>query len=264
MTEQTITTSIDPRGVARITLNRPELHNAFNTEMINEVCDAMGRLVSSAEVRVIVITGAGSSFSAGADLNMMRRMADYSPAENKSDARRLAHMMDAIYHSPKPTVAFVNGPALGGGLGIIAACDIAIGAETAFFALSEVRLGLIPAVISPFVIEAIGARRARRLFLTGERFSAARALEIGLLHEVAPADDLDAALERCLNNLLTCSPAAKFEAKELIRTVAGRHIDEHLLDDMATRIARIRASDEGKEGVSAFLEKRKPSWVKDT
>ncbi|MFQ5564059.1 MAG: enoyl-CoA hydratase-related protein, partial [Parvularculaceae bacterium] len=182
MTEPLLITTIDSRGVARLTMNRPEIRNAFNQALIGQICDAIGRLNADANVRVIVLTGAGSAFSAGADLHMMRAVADYSPMENKDDARRLAHMLHAIYCASKPTVALVNGPAMGGGLGLIAACDIAIAAEEAFFALTEARIGLIPAVISPFVMQAIGARQARRYFLTGERFDAVRAKELGLVH----------------------------------------------------------------------------------
>ncbi|GJL94837.1 MAG: methylglutaconyl-CoA hydratase [Hyphococcus sp.] len=263
MSEQLLITTIDHRGVARLTMNRPELRNAFNEDVVNQICDTMGRLGNDPNVRVIVLTGAGKAFSAGADLNMMRRVAEYSSAENKDDARRLAHMLSSIYYAPKPTVALVNGPAMGGGLGLIAACDIAVGAEEAFFALSEVRVGLIPAVISPFVIQAIGARQAQRYFLSGERFDAATAASIGLLHETAPAAELDRAFEAIVDNLLTCGPIATREAKELIRSVAGRSIDDGVMKDTAERIARLRASDEGKEGVTAFLEKRKPNWIKD-
>ncbi len=260
MTEQVLITTIDSRGVARLTLNRPDVRNAFNEEMIHQICDAVGRFNNDPNVRAVVMTGAGGAFSAGADLNMMQQAASYSPAENKDDARRLAHMLQAIYHSPKPTVALVNGPAMGGGLGLVAACDIAIGAEEAFFALTEVRLGLIPAVISPFVVHAIGMRQARRYFLTGERFDAGAAEAMGLLHMRAPAADLGDALEAVLANLLKGAPEAQFEAKELIRRVKYEHINENLLNDVAERIARRRASAEGKEGVAAFLEKRSPAW----
>ena len=263
MTEQPLLTTIDAQGVARLTMNRPDLRNAFNTQLINEICETIGRFHSDPNVRAIVITGAGKAFSAGADLNMMKEVAGFSPAENKDDARRLAHMLYAIYACPKPTIALVNGPAMGGGLGIIAACDIAIGAEDAFFALSEVRLGLIPAVISPFVIEAIGARQARRYFVSGERFKADAAREIGLLHMIKPASELDAALETMITELLTCGPDAQKEAKELIRAVAHQPVNDRILDDTAGRIAKQRASEEGKEGISAFLEKRKPNWASE-
>jgi len=256
-----IITSIDQRGVARVTLNRPDLRNAFNEEMIGQICDIMGQLSSNEAVRAIVITGAGKAFSAGADLNMMSRVADYSSAENKDDARRLAHMLEAIYNCPKTTIALVNGPAMGGGLGLIAACDIAIAVEDTFFALSEVRVGLVPAVISPFVIEAMGVRQARRYFLTGERFSSTIAREIGLVHKVAMAANLDGALEETLETLLAGAPIAQGKAKTLIRKVAYKTIGKQTREDTAALIAEMRASDEGKEGVTAFLEKRKPAWV---
>jgi len=260
MEQNVLITTIDSDGVARLTMNRPDVRNAFNEDIVNEICDTMGQLNIDPNVRIIVLTGAGKAFSAGADLNMMRRAADYSSAENKDDARRLAHMLISIYDSPKPTIALVNGPAMGGGLGLIAACDIAIGAEETFFALSEVRIGLIPAVISPFVIQAIGSRQARRLFLTGERFTAEQAKTIGLLHETAPLAGLDKAFDEVIDGLRQCGPAAMREAKALIRAVSGRSIDEGVLKDTAGRIANIRASAEGKEGVTAFLEKRKPVW----
>lgn len=261
MTENVLITTIDKRGVARLTMNRPDIRNAFNEKLIGDICDTMGRLNSDANVRAIVLTGAGKAFSAGADLNMMKRAAGYSAAENKDDARRLAHMLSSIYHSPKPVVALVNGPAMGGGLGLVAACDIAIGADTAFFALSETRLGLIPAVISPFVIQAITVRRARRYFLTGERFDAATAADIGLLHKVVPADTLNDEMEAMLDELLCCGPGAQGLAKDLIRRVAYRPLGDAVMEETAGMIAKTRASDEGKEGIAAFLEKRKPNWI---
>ena len=261
MKDQVLLTTIDNNGVARLTMNRPDVRNAFNEEVVNEICDIVGQLNADANVRAIVLTGAGKAFSAGADLNMMQRAAEYSSAENKDDARRLAHMLSSIYDSPKPTVALVNGPAMGGGIGLIAACDIAIGAEEAFFALSEVRIGLIPAVISPFVIQAIGPRQARRFFITGERFDAKTANQIGLLHETAPHAGLDDVLNTFLESLLACGPSAISETKALIRAVSGRTIDKGVMKDTADRIARLRASDEGKEGISSFLEKRKPNWL---
>lgn len=260
MSEQVLITTIDSRGVARLTMNRPDLRNAFNEELISSICDALGRLQKDANVRVIVLTGAGKAFSAGADLSMMKRVAEMSAAQNQDDARRMAHMLHALYTSPKPVVALVNGPAMGGGVGLVAASDIAIGAEDAFFALSEVRLGLIPAVISPFVVEAIGVRAARRYFVTGERFDAATARELGLLHIVA--NDIETELDKLLDSLLACGPVAQNEAKDLIRAVANQKITDKIMDDTAGRIARLRASPEGREGVTAFLEKRKPNWIR--
>ena len=263
MTDQVLITTIDSRGVARLTMNRPDIRNAFNEQLVGDICETMGRLNADANVRAIVMTGAGKAFSAGADLNMMKRAAGYSAAENKDDARRLAHMLSSIYHAPKPTIALVNGPAMGGGLGLIAACDIAIGADTAFFALSEVKLGLIPAVISPFVIQAITVRQARRYFTTGERFGADEAQRIGLLHKVVPANALNDALEETLGELLVCGPHSQGMAKELIRKVAYRPFGDAVMEETAGLIAKARAGDEGKEGVTAFLEKRKPNWLKD-
>ena len=261
MTEKVLITTIDNRGVARVTMNRPALRNAFNEELIAEICEAMGRCNADPNVRIIVLTGAGSAFSAGADLNMMKRVAEYSPTENRDDARRLGHMLCSIYSSPKPTIALVNGPAMGGGLGLLAACDIAIASSDAFFALSEVRVGLIPAVISPFVVQSLGVRQARRLFLTGERFTAEKALAIELIHEVTPPEKLNESLEAVIADLLKGAPQAQTESKDLIRSVMYAPVRDALIDDTATRIAGRRSSPEGKEGVTAFLEKRKPSWI---
>ncbi|MFN3958305.1 MAG: enoyl-CoA hydratase/isomerase family protein [Parvularculaceae bacterium] len=263
MTAKHLTLTIDSRGIARLTLNRPEVKNAFNEDLIGEIADAMGRLNAEKSVRVVVMTGAGDAFCAGADLSMMQRVAGYSAAENKQDARRLAHMLHAIYVCEKPVVALVNGHCMGGGVGLASACDIVIAAEEALFALSEVRLGLVPAVISPFVVRAIGVRQARRYFLTGERFDAATAREIGLAHMVAMKARLEATLAGVVDNLLACGPNAQKEAKALIRLVAHRPIDEAVVEETAGLIARVRASEEGKEGVSAFLEKRKPNWIRD-
>jgi methylglutaconyl-CoA hydratase len=262
MKDQYLIQTIDKRGVARLTMNRPEVKNAFNEQLIGEICDALGRLNGDTNVRAVVLTGAGDAFSAGGDLNMMRRAGEASAAANKDDARRLAHMLHSIYASPKPVIALVNGPAMGGGVGLTAACDIAIAADTAFFALSEVRLGLIPAVISPFVVQAIGPRQARRFFVTGERFDAETARRLGLIHMAAMPEQLEATLEGVLAGLLKCGPHAIAEAKELIRAVHDRPITDSILEETAGRIARLRASAEGKEGIAAFLQKRKPSWIK--
>ncbi len=262
MKDQHLTLTIDHRGVARVTMNRPEVKNAFNEQLIGEICDVMGRLNADENVRIVVITGAGDAFSAGGDLNMMRRAGDASAAENKDDARRLSHMLNSIYDCDKPVIALVNGAAMGGGVGLVAACDIAIAAEEAFFALSEVRLGLVPAVISPFVVRAIGPREARRYFLTGERFDAERAKELGLVHMVCMGAQLGATLDGVVKNLLMCGPASQKEAKALIRAVAYRPINDAVMEETAGWIARVRASKEGREGITAFLEKRKPNWIK--
>lgn len=263
MTYQHLTVSTDTRGLARVTLNRPEVKNAFNETLIVEIADAMTALSQDAGVRVVVLQGAGDAFSAGADLSWMRRAAEYSAAENKSDTRRLAGMLYAIYECEKPVAALVHGACMGGGVGLAAACDIVIAADDAFFALSEARLGIIPAVISPFVLHAIGARQARRFFLTGERFDAAKAKEIGLVHMVCLRAQMEATLDGVVKNLLACGPAAQKEAKALIRLVANRPVDDAMMEETASIIARVRATPEGKEGVAAFLEKRKANWVKE-
>ncbi len=260
MSELVLRTETDERGIATVTMNRPDIRNAFNETMIAALTNTISMLSGDHAVRVIVITGEGKAFSAGADLSMMRRVAGYAAEENKQEALRLAAMLESIYFAKKPTIALVNGPAIGGGLGLVAACDIAVAAETAFFALSEVRLGLIPAVISPFVIEAIGVRQARRYFLTGERFDAMRAREIGLVHKVAIPANLGRALNETLDDLLAGGPIAQEEAKALIRAAAFRAVDDTMRDTTAAWIAAVRASDEGRDGMGAFLEKRRPSW----
>ena len=249
-------------AVATVRMSRPELHNALDDALIAELTDALLRAGADAGIRVVVLAGAGKSFSAGADLGWMRRMAENSEAENLAGAERLARLLRTLHELPKPTVARVQGAAFGGGVGLVAACDIAVAAESAAFSLSEVRLGLIPAVISPYVIGAIGARAARRYFLTGERFSAAEAERIGLIHRIVTADSLDAALSVVLENLLAGGPAAQAAAKRLAAEVAGRPIDDALVGTTAQRIAEIRATREGREGVAAFLEKRPPGWTK--
>ncbi|WP_207484260.1 enoyl-CoA hydratase-related protein [Arenibaculum pallidiluteum] len=247
-------------GIAVVTMSRPEIHNAFDDAMIATLTATLSGLGDDPAVRAVVLRGAGKSFSAGADLGWMRRMARYSHAENEADALALAELMRTLDRLPKPTVAAVHGAALGGGVGLVACCDVAIAAEAASFALSEVRLGLIPAVISPYVVAAMGQRAARRMFLTAERFDARTALRFGLVHEVVAAEALDAAVEAVLARLLEGGPAAQAAAKDLIFAVAQRPVDEDVLRDTARRIADQRASPEGREGVSAFLEKREPSW----
>jgi methylglutaconyl-CoA hydratase len=250
-----------PDGVVRVTLNRPDVHNAFDDRLIAELTDALARLGQNDSVRAVVLTGAGKSFSAGADLNWMRRMAGYSDEENLADARGLASLMQTLNELPKPTVARVNGAALGGGTGLVACCDIAIASEKASFGTTEVRLGIIPAVIGPYVVAAIGPRHARRLMLIGERIPAIEAARIGLVHEVVPADGLDVAVDAVLENLLRCGPKAIAAAKQLVRDLTGRPITADLIDDTAKRIARLRATAEAHEGIAAFLEKRRPAWL---
>ncbi len=247
--------------VSTITLNNPDKHNAFDDTLIAHLTATLKELDANPAVRIVILSAAGSSFSAGADLNWMKRMAAYSEAENFRDAMGLAELMRTLHGLSKPTIARVQGAAYGGGVGLVACCDMAVGTPQAIFALSEVRLGLIPAVISPYVIAAIGQRSAQRYFLTGERFNAVEAHRLGLLHELAADENaMDATITEWTHALLSCSPAAITESKRLIAAVANRPIDEHPITETAQRIARVRASAEGREGVSAFLEKRKPSW----
>ena len=244
-----------------IALARPKVHNAFDETLIAELTAAVRAAADAPEVRVIVILGTGASFCAGADLAWMKRMAGYGHDENLADAKALADMLSTIANCPKPTVACVNGPAYGGGVGLIACCDVAFGASDATFALSEVKLGLIPATISPYVVAAIGARQAQRYFVTGERFTAAEAYRIGLLHDITPPGELDGRVNELLGALLLAGPQAQREAKRLVRDVANRPIDAPLIAETAERIARIRASDEGRAGIAAFLAKRAAPWV---
>lgn len=257
---------IDRRGVATVTLNRPEVHNAFDEVLIEELTGELEELQRDSAVRVIVLTGAGKSFSAGADLNWMQAMEDYSEHENREDAGRLALLMRRLDELKKPTVARVNGAALGGGVGLVACCDIAIAAKKAQFGLTEVRLGLVPAVISPYVVAAIGQRTARRLFLTGERFDAEKAHAMGLVHVLAgDAESLDQETESMIGLLLEGGPEAQASCKGLIRRTVSGQVGSGLDRDRftATLMARLRASPEGREGISAFLEKRKPSWGRE-
>jgi len=255
--------AIERQGpIGLVTLNRPERHNAFDDRLIAELTDAFRSMEGEDGIRVVVLSGVGRSFSAGADLNWMRRMAGFSSEENVRDAMALATLMRTIAHFRKPTVARVHGAAYGGGVGLVACCDMAVALSTATFSLSEVKLGLIPAVISPYVIAAIGERMARRYFLTGERFEAAEAWRIGLVHDLAATEgELDEKIGLVVDALLACGPNAQREAKELIRAVAGRPVTSELLQDTAQRIAKLRASPEGREGVSAFLEKRRAAWI---
>ena len=259
MAEEGVLLSVE-RAVATVTLNRPRVHNAFDDatiRLLTRTFDAIGR---RRDVRVVVLAGQGESFCAGADLAYMRRCAGFSPAENEEDARALARLLFALDRLPQPTVARVHGPAYGGGVGLVAACDIAVAAETASFALSEVRLGLIPAVISPFVIRAIGESWSRRLILTGERFDAEAAARLGLVHEVVLAGALAERSAALATLLLQGAPDAQRRAKALVAAVSGKPIDEALAGDTAQAIAEARASEDGREGIAAFLEKRPPRW----
>jgi methylglutaconyl-CoA hydratase len=247
--------------VATVTLNRPEVRNAFNQAAIAELALAFDELGRNDIVRAIVLAANGPAFCAGGDLNWMRQMAGYSDAENLEDATKLADMLRTIYLCPKPVVAKIQGDCYAGGMGLAAACDIAVAAAEANFCLSEVKLGLIPATISPYVIKAMGENAARRYFLTAERFSAQEAHRIGFVHEVVAADALDASVAAIVKALVSNSPNAVQQAKVLVRDIAGRPVDNTLMADTAERIAAIRASLEGREGVASFLEKRKPSWL---
>jgi methylglutaconyl-CoA hydratase len=256
-----LTVTTDTRGVATVTLDRAEKHNAFDDALIAALADAFRRLGADDSVRAMVLAANGKSFSAGADINWMKRMAKAPEAENVRDMRALAGMLRSLNEMPKPTVALVQGAALGGGVGLVACCDIAVAADAASFALSEVRLGLIPSTIGPYVVAAIGERAARRYFLTAERFGANEARALGLVHEVVPAAELAAAGEKILAAVLAGGPKAIAQAKALVRAVVGRPVTEALIEDTARRMARIRAGDEAREGLEAFLAKRRPSWA---
>ncbi len=261
MTDEPILLKATQAGVATITLNRPDLHNAFNAEVIELLSEILDDLAGADGVRVVLLTAAGKSFSAGADLNWMKHAAEFTEEENREDARALGEMLRRLNRLPKPTVALVQGSAFGGGVGLMAACDVVVAVRAAAFSLSEVKLGLIPATIAPYVVAAIGERQARRYFLTGERFHGEQAKAIGLVHElVADEAALVAAGERIIERLFAAAPGALAEAKDLIAAVAGKPIDGHLIEDTARRIAERRAHDEAREGIAAFLEKRRPDW----
>jgi methylglutaconyl-CoA hydratase len=265
-------------GVARVILNRPDVRNGFNELSIAEITQAFRELGGDDSVRVIVLAARGPVFCAGADLQWMKKMAAYTHEENRADAALLAEMLRTIYECPKPVIAKVQGDCYAGGMGLVAACDIAVAAETANFCLSEVKIGLIPATISPYVIKAMGEHAAHRYFLTAEKFSAQEALRIGFVHQIvsttamdmlegmasaqATPDPLGAAVDAIVSSLLSASPNAIKEAKRLVRDVAGMPLTDDLIADTVERIAEIRASGEGHEGVKAFLEKRKPNWQK--
>ncbi len=248
-------------GVAIVTLNRPDVHNAFNAELIAELTDVFTMIAGQSSIRMMILRGEGASFSAGADLAWMKRASSHTREDNEADAERLARMLQTLYEMPQMTLALVQGSAMGGGAGLVAACDVAIAMAGASFRFSEVRLGLTPATISPFVIEAIGPRWARALFVTAETFDAAYAERIGLVQYVAQTSDEMAQLEEHIARLVfAAAPGAIADAKKLVRDVAGRPIDRELAQNTARRIAARRSSDEGKEGIAAFLEKRAPSW----
>lgn len=246
--------------IARLTLNRPDMRNAFDDTLIAALTGAVQAAVNDPAVRVLLLTGAGKAFCAGGDLNWMRKMATLTDAENRADAAKLARMLHAIWSCPKPVVACVNGDAYAGGMGLVSACDIAIAADSAHFCLSETRLGLLPATISPYVLRAMGERAANRYFLTAERFDATTAFRLGLVHDVAPLADLAQRAEALCLALCDNGPGAVQASKRLVRDFAGREIDAALIADTVERIAAVRSTDEAREGVGAFLEKREPSW----
>ena len=246
---------------ATITLTQPEVRNAFSDEVIAEITAAFTEVGGRADVRCVVLAAEGPAFCAGANLNWMRRMADYTREENIQDAGKLAEMLRVIYTCPQPTIARVQGDVYAGGMGLVAACDMAVSVDSAGFCLSEVKLGLIPATISPYVIRAMGARAAHRYFLTAERFDAAEALRTGFVHAVVGADQLDAKVDELARALTSASPNAVRACKKLVMDVAEREINARLIAATVEGIADIRASDEGREGVQSFLQKRKPVWL---
>jgi methylglutaconyl-CoA hydratase len=256
------TLEIETAGkVATIWMNRPDVHNAFDETLINELTEACKALDHDPAVRVVVLAGRGKSFSAGADLNWMKRAANYSVEENMRDAQALAGMLRTLAEMKKPTIARVQGAALGGGTGLTAACDIAVASTAAVFATSEVRFGIIPSAISPYVVRAIGAHQAYRYFQSAERISAIRARELGLVHETVEPDHLDAKVQEIAAALVQGGPAAQAAAKDLIRVVNNQPINQVLVDETAHRIAHLRATPEAKDGIAAFLERRQPGWL---
>jgi methylglutaconyl-CoA hydratase len=260
MTFQTIETQI-AQSVAIIWLNRPDVRNAMNDVMIAELSQAVSAAIDDPDIRAIVLAGRGKAFCAGGDLNWMRKAKEMTPEQAVTDSMQLANLLQMIYESPKPTVARVQGSAFAGAMGLVAACDIAIAANFTKFCLSEVKLGLIPAMISPYVLKAMGERQARRYFLSAEVFDAAEAYRIGFVHDLCPEEELDATVNELLGALLLGAPEALNKAKQLIRDVQGHDITTALATDTANRIAQCRASNEAQEGIAAFFEKRKPSWV---
>ncbi len=257
-----VITDIDDLGVARVRLNNPDKHNAFDDEIIGELTEAFIAIADNSNVRVMVLASEGKSFSAGADLEWMKRMASYSYDENLRDASALALMLKTLNEIPQPTIARVQGATFGGAVGLVSCCDMAVAASAASFSLSEVKIGLVPATISPYVIAAIGQRAARRYFVTAERFNAHRAMEIGLVNEVVDAEQLDQEIDRLIDALLANGPEAIITAKRLVIDIAGKVIDQQLIDSTCETIAAIRVSEQGQEGLQAFLEKRKPHWFK--
>ncbi|TDG12408.1 enoyl-CoA hydratase/isomerase family protein [Seongchinamella unica] len=261
MSTEFVSTVIDERGVATVTLDNPEKHNAFDDIIIAQLTAAFAEVEANVDARVMVLASNGRNFSAGGDLNWMKRMAAYSHEENLQDSRALADMLRTLNFMTRPTIARIQGVAFGGAVGLVSCCDMAVASSKAMFCLSEVKIGLMPATISPYVVAAIGARAARRYFTTAERFSAQQAQTMGLVSEVVDDGELDAAVAALVDAILVNSPAAVAASKQLIFDVADRPLDTELVEMTCQRIADIRASTEGQEGLSAFLEKRKPSWI---
>jgi methylglutaconyl-CoA hydratase len=249
------------RDVAVVWMNRPDVRNAFNETMIAELSAVFHSLDADDAVRAVVLAGRGKSFCAGADLNWMKKMSEYSAEENYVDALGLANMLHTLYSMNKPTIARVHGHAFAGGMGLVSACDMAVAAFEAEFCLSEVKIGLIPATIGPYVVAAMGSRTCRRYMVTGERFAAAEAYRVGLVHEIAPAEKIDEKIDELLIHLVVGGSAAHAKTKSLIDLMTCSPLDQALMEETARRISQVRASDEGKEGIRSFLEKRKPSWV---
>jgi methylglutaconyl-CoA hydratase len=247
--------------VAVVWMTRADVRNAFNETSIAELTDTFRSVGADPDVRAVVLAAEGTAFCAGADLEWMRRMAQYSHDDNRADARKLATMLRTIHECPKPVIARVHGPAFAGGVGLVAACDIAIASLNAEFCLTETKLGLIPATIAPYVLRAIGFSQARRYFLTAEKFDAAEAFRIGLVHDIVPGDELDAKINGLLGTLMLTSAEAVTAAKKLVRELAYHPIDDAVVEDTAERIAHARASADGREGIASFLEKRKARWV---
>ena len=261
MSDKTVLCEIDDRGVAYVTLDRPDVRNAMNEVLIADFLATLEQVAAADSARFMVLTGNGEGFCAGGDLNWMRRTADYDFQENYDDALRLGRMMRLLYEMPKPTLALVNGAAFGGGMGLVAGCDIAIAAQEAKFSLSEVKLGLIPATIAPYVVRAMGERNARRYFISAEIFGGQEAYDMGFVHQAVPRAELAAAGEAMINQLLIGGPMAQAAAKEMVYRCAETDVGDEIEEWTSRRIAEVRATDEGKEGASAFLEKRKPRWA---
>ncbi|GAB5415390.1 MAG: enoyl-CoA hydratase-related protein [Congregibacter sp.] len=255
----------DPQGIARLRLNRPEKHNAFDDAMIADISACLTQFHGTTDARVLILESAGRSFSAGGDLAWMQRMADYDFADNLEDARGLATMLQLLKTLPVPSIARIQGSAFGGAIGLICCCDIAVSLTGAKFGLTEARIGLVPATIGPHVVEALGPRWARRLFITAERFGAVQARDIGLVHELAEDEEmLDTRIEQLAAELMLNSPQAMREGKQLVRELHGRPLDAELIEHTSALIARLRVSDEGQEGLQAFLGKRPPRWTETT